>query len=121
MWKEENELAKQEERWIGWAKPKLGKLEPAAPKPGAEQGECSNAGERNGDVTDNKMSKATAYMMVRVEWSNWVHYQLLLRYCLASNMPFWLWLKWWRLCNKHSNFIQLITVVQYYIFIQLFF
>ncbi|KAN0086056.1 hypothetical protein V8E55_007190 [Tylopilus felleus] len=64
LWKEENELAKQEERRIGWAKPKLGKLEPAAPKPGAEQGECSNAGERNGDVTDNKMSKATAYMMI---------------------------------------------------------
>ena len=32
-WENERELAKQERRRPGWAKPKLGKLEPVPPKP----------------------------------------------------------------------------------------
>ncbi|KAI6146725.1 hypothetical protein BKA82DRAFT_152461, partial [Pisolithus tinctorius] len=34
LWKGESNLTKQEQRWMWWAKPKLGKLESQALKPG---------------------------------------------------------------------------------------
>ncbi|KIK82076.1 hypothetical protein PAXRUDRAFT_154599, partial [Paxillus rubicundulus Ve08.2h10] len=55
LWEVENDLAKQEKRRIGWAKPKLGKLEAPAPKPVVESGDGDGRGEEdNGnDRNDN--------------------------------------------------------------------
>ncbi|EGO04738.1 hypothetical protein SERLA73DRAFT_68404 [Serpula lacrymans var. lacrymans S7.3] len=54
LWKEESNLAKQERRWVGWAKPKLGKLESQAPKPGPVQGEGDKTSKGNGEVTGSE-------------------------------------------------------------------
>ncbi|KIJ11406.1 hypothetical protein PAXINDRAFT_84600 [Paxillus involutus ATCC 200175] len=62
LWKEESGLAKQEQRQVGWAKPKLGKLEPWASKQGSEKGSkggkggepVGGGGKGNGEVTANK-------------------------------------------------------------------
>ncbi|KAF9238112.1 hypothetical protein BU15DRAFT_48011 [Melanogaster broomeanus] len=61
LWKEESEVAKRERRRVAWAKPKLGKMEPQAPKPGSERGEgasgeCEGLGDEGNDedVTDEQ-------------------------------------------------------------------
>ncbi|KAF9232929.1 hypothetical protein BU15DRAFT_67020 [Melanogaster broomeanus] len=58
IWKEESDLAKQQRRWVAWEKPKLGKLEPVAPKPGSQEGEAGEVeleGE-NREVTEDEQS-----------------------------------------------------------------
>ncbi|KAI5994115.1 hypothetical protein F5J12DRAFT_726471 [Pisolithus orientalis] len=50
LWKEESNLAKQEQRQVGWAMPKLGKLESQAPKPGP----VDKGSKGNGEVTGSE-------------------------------------------------------------------
>ncbi|EGN91619.1 hypothetical protein SERLA73DRAFT_80282 [Serpula lacrymans var. lacrymans S7.3] len=54
LWKEESNLAKQEQRQVGWAKLKLGKLESQAPKPGPVQGKGDETSKGNGEVTGSE-------------------------------------------------------------------
>ncbi|KIK76003.1 hypothetical protein PAXRUDRAFT_783522, partial [Paxillus rubicundulus Ve08.2h10] len=61
-WVEGRELAKQERWQIGWAKPKLGKLESPMAQPGVEKDNGEEAeqrddenGDENGDENDNAM------------------------------------------------------------------
>ncbi|KIK81607.1 hypothetical protein PAXRUDRAFT_15145 [Paxillus rubicundulus Ve08.2h10] len=53
LWEVERDLAKQEKRWVGWAKPKLGKLEASAPKPVVDNGAAGNGVEEEEDGNDN--------------------------------------------------------------------
>ncbi|KIK95102.1 hypothetical protein PAXRUDRAFT_780006, partial [Paxillus rubicundulus Ve08.2h10] len=51
-------LAKQERQWIGWAKPKLGKLESPTAQPGVEKDNGKEAEQRddeNDDENDDAM------------------------------------------------------------------
>ncbi|KIK80283.1 hypothetical protein PAXRUDRAFT_159071, partial [Paxillus rubicundulus Ve08.2h10] len=65
LWKEESDLAKQNQRWVGWAKPKLGKLEPQVPKPGSkrEEGTSGEAREGNADITGSEDEHENADVM----------------------------------------------------------
>ncbi|KIK77921.1 hypothetical protein PAXRUDRAFT_80254, partial [Paxillus rubicundulus Ve08.2h10] len=56
LWKDGSNLAKEQRRRVAWGKPKLGKLEPQAPKPGTEQGKSGEVEGGNGEVTEDEQS-----------------------------------------------------------------
>ncbi|KAF9218853.1 hypothetical protein BS17DRAFT_761891 [Gyrodon lividus] len=56
MWKEESKLAKQQRQQVAWEKPKLGKLEPQAPKLGSQQGGAGEVEGENREVTEDEQS-----------------------------------------------------------------
>ncbi|KIK77966.1 hypothetical protein PAXRUDRAFT_165270, partial [Paxillus rubicundulus Ve08.2h10] len=53
LWEVERDLAKQEKRQVGWAKPKLGKLEASVPKPVVDNGAAGNGAEEGDDGNDD--------------------------------------------------------------------
>ncbi|KAF9220268.1 hypothetical protein BS17DRAFT_715257, partial [Gyrodon lividus] len=56
MWKKESKLAKQQRWWVAWAKPKLGKREPQAPKLGSQEGGAGEVEGENREVTKDEQS-----------------------------------------------------------------